>query len=119
MEVVGIPRQVDDNLLERKVLSVFVKVGCTIDSGFIDDCHRLGKNSGRVIIKFSRRKNRKQVFQAKKDLNDLNTDDLDLPRGTKTFLNQSLCRYYGMLRSKSNRLRGMCIINSFLFLEEP
>ena len=49
LEVVGIPRQVDDNLLETKVLSIFEKVGCTSDPGFIDDCHRLGKNSGRII----------------------------------------------------------------------
>ena len=44
-ELVGIPRQVDDNQLETKVLSIFEKVGCTIDPGFIDDCHRLSKNN--------------------------------------------------------------------------
>ena len=72
----------DENLLETKVLSIFQKVGCTIDSGFIDDCHRLGKNSDRVIVKFSCRKDCKQVLQAKKDLKDLNTDDLN----TETYL---------------------------------
>ena len=55
LEVVGIPRQVDDNLLETKVLSVFEKVGCTIDPGFVDDCHRLGKSSDRVIQVFSQK----------------------------------------------------------------
>ena len=30
LEVVGIPRQVDDNQLETKVISIFEKVGCTI-----------------------------------------------------------------------------------------
>ena len=93
LEKVGIPRQVDDNLLKTKVLSIFEKVGCTIDPGFIDDCHRLGKNSGRVIVTFSRREDCKQVLQVKKDLKDLNKDDLDLPRGTKIFVNQSLCPY--------------------------
>ena len=115
LEVVGIPRQVDGNLVETKVLSIFEKVGCAIDLGFIDDCHRLGKNSDRVIIKFSRRKDCKQVLQAKKDLKDLNTNDLDLPRGTKLFVNQSLCPYYCMLWSKSKRLRIMGMINSFFF----
>ena len=71
LEVVGIPRQVDENLLEIKVLSIFEKVGCTIDPGFIDDCHRLGKNSDRVIIKFPHRKGCKQVLQAKKKLEEL------------------------------------------------
>ena len=53
LELVGLPHQVDDNQLETKVLSIFEKVGFTIDPGFIDDCHRLGKNNDRVIIKFS------------------------------------------------------------------
>ena len=61
----------DDNLLETKVLSIFEKVGCTIDPGFIDDCHLLGKNNDRVIIKFSRRKDCKQVLQVKKRLEGL------------------------------------------------
>ena len=87
LKVVGIPHQVDDNLLESKVLSIFEKVGCTIDPGFIDDCHRLGKNNERVIIEFSRTKDCKQVLQVKKDLKDSNTDNLDLPRGTKIFVN--------------------------------
>ena len=43
LEVAGIPRQVDDKNLETKVLSIFQKIGCTIDSTFIDDCHWLGK----------------------------------------------------------------------------
>ena len=115
MEVVGRSHEVDDNLLETKVLSIFEKVRCTIDPGFIDDCHRLGKNSDRVIIKFSRRKDCKQVLQAKKDLKDLNTDNLDLPRGTKIFVNQSLCPYCRTLWSKNKRLRSMGMINSFVY----
>ena len=112
LEVVGIPRQVDDNQLETKVLSIF-EVGCKIDLGFIDDCHRLGKINGRDIIKFARRKGCKQVLQVKKDLKELNTDDMDLPRGTNIFVNQSLCPYYRILWSKSKRLHSMGIINSF------
>ena len=113
LEVVRIACQADDNQLETKVLSVFEKVACTIDPSFIDDCHRVGKNNYRVIIKFSRRKDCKQVLQVKKDLKDLNTDDLDLSRGTKNFVNQSLCPYYRILWSKSKRLHNMGIINSF------
>ena len=93
LAVVGIPWQVDDNLLKTKVLSIFEKVCCTIHPDFVDDCHRLGKNSDRVIIKFSRRK----------DLKDLNTYALDLPKGTKIFVNQTLCPYYRMSWSKSKR----------------
>ena len=88
--MVGIPRQVDDKHLEAKVLSFFQKVGCIIAPKFIDDCHRLVKNDDQVIVKFTRRKDCKQVLQVKKELKDLNADDLDLPRGTKIFVNQSL-----------------------------
>ena len=68
VEVVGTPRQVDDKLLEAKVLSLFQKVGCTIAPEFIDDSHWLGKNNDRAIVKFDRRKDCKQVLQVKKDL---------------------------------------------------
>ena len=43
--LVGITCQVDNNQLETKVLSIFEKVGCTIDPGFIDDCHRQSKDN--------------------------------------------------------------------------
>ena len=39
LEVVGIPRQVDDKNLETKMLSIFQKIGCIIDPNFIDNCH--------------------------------------------------------------------------------
>ena len=89
LEVAGIPRQIDDKDLETKVLSIFQKIGCTIDPTFIDDCHRLGKNNDRVIVKFTRRKDGKQIFQVKKDLRDLSMEDLDLLRGTKIFMSLS------------------------------
>ena len=59
------------------------------------------------------RKDCKQVLQVKKDLKDLTADDLDLPRGTKIFVNQSLCPYYRILWSKTKRLQSMGKINSF------
>ena len=86
-------------------------------SWFYYDCHRLGKNNDRVIIKFSRRKSCKQVLQVKKDLKDLSTDDLDLTKGRKNFVNQSLCSYYHILWSKSKQLHSMSIIISFFISE--
>ena len=66
-----------------------------------------------VIIEFSPRNNCKQVLQVKKDLKDLTTDNLDLPRGTEIFLNQIYAHiivFYGL---KVKRLHSMGIINSF------
>ena len=90
VEIVGVPPQVEDKHLEEKVLSIFQKFGCTIAPEFIDGCYRLGKNSDQVIVKFTCRKNCRQVLQVKKNLKDL-TDDLDLPQGTKIFVNQIFC----------------------------
>ena len=111
--MVGIPCQVDDEHLEAKVLYVFQKVGCTIAPEFIDDCHRLGKNNDRVIVKFTRRNDCKQVLQVKNDLKDLTADDLNLPRGTKIIVNQSLCPYCRILWSKTKHLQKMGKINGF------
>ena len=80
------------------MLSIFEKVDCTIDSDFIDDYHCCGKSNDRVIVKFIRSKNCKQVLQV---FSGLNLDDLDLPRGTEIFINQSLCPCYHILQSKS------------------
>ena len=80
---------------------------------FIDGCHRPGKNNDRVIVKFTRRKDSKQVFQAKKDLKYLTAYDFDLPGATKIFVNQSLCPYYRILWSKTKRLQSMGKVNSF------
>ena len=40
-------------------------------------------------------------------------DDPDLPRGTKIFVNQSLCLCYPILWSKTKRLQSMSKINGF------
>ena len=113
LEVARIPQQVDEKNLETKVLSIFHKIGCTIDATFIDDCYRLGKNNVRVNGKFTRWKNCKQIFKIKKDLRDLNMDDLDLPRDTKIYINQSLCSYYRILWSKAKRLQNIDSIDNF------
>ena len=113
LEVAGIPQQVDDKNLVKKVLSIFQKIGCTIDLTFIDDCHRLGKNNDKVIVKFTRRKDCKQILRVKKDLRDLNMYDLDLPWGTKLHINQSLCPYYRILWLKAKKLHNIGSINHF------
>ena len=95
------------------MLSIFQKVGCTIDPTFINECHLLGKNNGRVTVKFTHRKDCKQIFKVKKDLRDSNMEDLDLPRGTKIYVNQSLCSYYRILYSKAKRLQKIGSKNNF------
>ena len=50
-----------------------------------------------IIIKFSKWKDCRQIFSAKKDLSKLDMKELDFPEGTQILLNQSLCLYYNSL----------------------
>ena len=70
-EVVGTPCSVDDISLEKKVIQVFEKVSCNIDTSYIEACHRITKRNCRVIVTFSRRKDFQQVPSVKKNLQKL------------------------------------------------
>ena len=105
----GIPRQVDDKNLEKKVLSIFQKIGCAIYPTFIDDCHQLSKNNDSVIAKFTRRKDCKEILKVKKDLRVLNMDDLYLPRGKKNRI----------LWLKPKKLQNIGSINNFYIPSRP
>ena len=62
IEVVGIVNSVNNNELEDKVLTVFQKTGCELSPRDPEACHRPSKNSDRVIVKFSRRKDCEQII---------------------------------------------------------
>ena len=44
-KIVGIPCTVNDNSLEEKVIQVFKKVGCNIDSSNVEKCHHITKRN--------------------------------------------------------------------------
>ena len=108
-EVFGIPRPVDDNSLEEKVVHVFEKVGCNIEA-----CHRITERNDRVIVKFSRRKYCRQVLSVKKNFQKLKMEDIGLTGDNKVFINHSFCPYYRLLWSKSKVLLNMGKINRLM-----
>ena len=65
-------------------------------------CHCLkGKGSkGRVILKFSRRKDAEKIKLNKKKLKNIDHKKIGLSSGTKVFINESLCGYYKLRWSK-------------------
>ena len=71
LELVGVPGSVSDGDLEEKVLKIFEKVGCPVEGNNIEACHRISKKNERIIVKFSRRKDCQNVFNAKKELRKL------------------------------------------------
>ena len=104
------PREfLDDNSLEEKTIQVFEKVGCNIEA-----CHRITKRNDRVIVKFSRRKDRQQMLSVKKNLQKLKMEDIGLTGDNKVFINHSLCPYYRVLWSKSKVLLNMGKINRLM-----
>ena len=55
-------------------------------------------------MRFSGRKDCEHTMRAKKDLKDLNVTDLDLPAGTKLYINDSLCPHYRGLWNEAKKL---------------
>ena len=104
VEVVGIPSSVEHDQLEPTVCRILHHIGVNISGDKIEACHQLGKNSDQTIVKFSSRKDCEHTMRVKKDLKDLDATDLDLPAGTKLYINGSLCPYYRRLWNEANKL---------------
>ena len=113
LDIVGIPREVSEEVLEGKFLKIFGKLGCDISPDRIEACHRAGRTTDTVIVKFSKRKDCQRVWSVKKVLKKLNMEDLELHENNKIFKNRSLCPYYKMLCSKSKKLHSLSKIHSF------
>ena len=115
LDIVGIPSEVEADALEENVVAIFEKLGCNIPIEHIEACHRISKKNPTVIVKFSRRKDCQQVWDVKRDLGKIKTDDINLPGQNKLFINKSLCPYYKGIWAKSKKLHNLGKIHSFLF----
>ena len=116
LEVVGIADSVQNNELEGKVLTIFKKIGSEVSPCDIEACHRLKKDNDRVIVKFSRSKDCKQIMSVKKDLKHLKMQEVGLPGNRSIFINTSLCPYYHTLWSKCKRLHDLDKMSNFYIL---
>ena len=89
--VVSIPPSLEHDQLEPTICRILHHIGVNNSGDKIEACHRLGKNSDRTIVKCSSRKDCEHMMRVKKDLKDLDATGLDLPAGTKLYINDSLC----------------------------
>ena len=112
-EVVGLPSSIEDKDLEPTVCRVLQHIGVGITGEGIEACHRLNKQSDRTIVKFLRRKDCEHVMRKKSELRKLKPSELDLPNGTKLYINESLCPYYRGLWNQCKKLWNKQGIFSF------
>ena len=104
LEVVGILMSVRDNVLEQKVCDVFQEIGVDLCDPDIQAYHRL-KDKDRTIVKFTNRKDCLRILRGKRQLKSLDPAAVDLPEGTKIFVNESLSPYYRGIWNKCKKLR--------------
>ena len=112
LELVGILQSVKDDDLEKVVTKIVNKVGINITERDMQAVHRIRKE-GRIIIKFSNRKDCQALLKVKRDLNNLSMKDFDFEETKKVYVNESLCPYYRDLWTKSKRLHHLQKIFSF------
>ena len=103
VEAVGIPSSVEHEQLEPTVCRILHHIGVNIPGDKIEACHRQGKNSDKTIVKFSSRKDCGHTMCVKKYLKDLDATVLDLPAGTKLYINDRLCPYYKGLWNETKK----------------
>ena len=115
-EVVGIPMSVRENVVEQKVCDVLQEIGVDKCDRDIQACHRL-KDKDRTIVKFTNRKDCLRILRVKRKLRGLDPSAVDLPEGTKFFVNESLGPYYRGIWNKCKKIKGQTKCTSILYNE--
>ena len=82
LEIAGLQKFLTYDEAETKVCQISQNLDCNTNKDDLDACHWL-KNKEQIIVKFCRRKDSEKVLEAKKDLQKLNTTNLDLTEGSR------------------------------------
>ena len=78
----------------------------------IQACHCL-KDKDQTIVKFTNRKDCLQILSVKRQLKGLDPAAVDLPEGTKIFVNESLCPYYRGISIKCKKLKDRLKVHQY------
>ena len=115
LKILGIPAEVGDKDIEKKVLEVLDAIGAPVNTDLVEDCHRIPSKGSpkKVILKLSRRKDSRRVLLNKKKLKQLKPESLNLPASVKIYINESLCPCYKKLWTKCRKLWDAKQILSF------
>ena len=112
IEVVGIPDDIDQKLLEVKVVEIFNHAGVKVTTRDFHAIHRLKKKSV-IIAKLVNRRDAIAILRAKKKLREVN-DDAKKKLGVKgkIYINESLCPEYRRLFGVCNALYKKKLLSS-------
>ena len=112
IEIVGLPQDANGGELEDLVVETFDTAGVQVERRDFHAIHRL-KDQKTVIAKLVNRRDSVNILKKKKKLRQLSDNEKTKLRSSKIYINESLCRPYRQLLSKSNALFKKGYINSF------
>lgn len=78
IEISGIPDSVEQNSLEKKVVSVFSTIGVDVTSNNIEACRKMPKQIEKTIARFTNRKFVKEALYNRKKLKAMDKSSLGL-----------------------------------------
>ena len=84
--MVELSKSSENDEAETKVCQISQSLDCNVNKKNSDACHWL-KDKEEVFVMFSQRKNCHKVLKAKKELQKLNTTNLDPSEGSKVIVN--------------------------------
>ena len=106
LEISGIPAEVGDKDIEKKVLEVLDAINTPVNTDLVENCHHIPSKGSpkKVILKLSHRDDSRRVLLNKTKLKQLKPESLNLPASVKIYINESLCSYYKKLWTKCKKL---------------
>ena len=123
IEICGIPDDINDKDLEKKVLEIADIIGIKVESDDVEACHRLKakkkeKGPKKTIVRFVNRKFCDRFHRNKKKLHDRNNTSVqdklrEIGFRDKIYVNCNLCPYNKFLWGKCKKLYDERLIARF------
>ena len=116
IELAGIPDNVEEDVLEEKVIDILKEIDIKVAPNEIEACHRLFQPRGvkgprRTIVRFVNRKKCELIMSNKKKMKNINKKKLGLT--DNIYVNYSLCRDYRRIWNYARKLYGDGVIARF------
>ena len=117
IEIAGIPNNIKDESLEKKVIELCKDLGVVVEDRDIEAVHRLPSNRDsnlpkRTIVRFVNRKNCERLLRKRKSLKSHNFRKIGLHQN-RIYINENLCPYFYRIWKKTRLLHKHNMIMRF------